>query len=364
VRGLAAVVERIALAADALTGLPRAFPAPYFDTWIGLARARAVISAERLGVFSALPGTTDEIALRCGVEPDRLEVLLGALRALRYTRQRGRRWHPTRRTRNHFGPNAPRPMGATVGELAARNWEALTGLEEVLRGGQPAGLHELPADDPTWDGYQAAMTELAPVSAKTLLDAMPTAPLRILDIGGGPGTVAIAAARRWPECEVTIMELEPAAMRGRERLAATGLADRVRYVVDEAAAPARGEEFDVAVVANVLHNLGRTDAIELLARAASMARRVIVLELDGTSTQVSALASLSFCAWMGSRTFESDELTAMVSSAGIREVEIRRPPGLPGSIVLSGRGLPPDRRRTARSRVLNGGGGIRTLGGP
>lgn len=144
---LAAVAERIGLAFDGLLGLPAPYPGPYMDTWLGAIRARALISATRVGVFDALPGTTAQVASRTGCDQQRLEVLLEALRALRYVRIRRSTWCATRRTRALFGAGARMPLDATVGSLAATSWDMLGGLEDVLRGGDPPGLHDGSPDE-------------------------------------------------------------------------------------------------------------------------------------------------------------------------------------------------------------------------
>jgi SAM-dependent methyltransferase len=336
---VAALGERAALAVDTLVGLPAPYPGPYMDAWLGLIRARALISAVRLGVFEALPGTTPEVAARTGCQAERLDVLLEALQAMRYVRRRRGRWRATRRTRASFGPAAALPLGATVGSLAASNWEVMAGLEDVLRGGAPPGLHDGSPTPAVWGGYQAAMVELNAMVAAPVLAALGH-PRRLLDIGGGPGSFAAAACERWPDTEVVIADLPQAASLGRERITAAGLADRVRYVDGDARTSDVGSAYDAVTLLHVLHNVDRETGVGLLraaGRAAAPTGTVTVLEIEGTRTLVGTLGSLTFCGWMGARAWVAADLEAMAAEAGLTGLRVRRPLRLGGSLLLQAR---------------------------
>jgi hypothetical protein len=328
---LAALGERGALAADAVVGLPAPYPGPYMDVWLGLIRARALITAVRIGVFDALPGSTEELAARCDCDAERLEVLLAALHALRYVRPG---WRATRRGRAYFGPKAALRLDATVGALSAANWDQLSGLDDVLRGADPPGLHDGAADADTFAGYQAAMTELITLSAPVVLKRLGR-PRRLLDVGGGPGTFAAQACARWPGLEVTIADFPDAAALGRERIAGAGLADRVTYVEGDARTSALGTGHDAATLINVLHNVDRDTGVGLLAAAGRAAERVVVCEIEGTRTQVGTLASLTFLSWMGSRAWTGEQLAAMARDAGLRNIRLHRPVRLAGGVLVT-----------------------------
>lgn len=340
--GLAAAVERVGLAADVVIGLPAPYPGPYMDAWIGVIRARALISAVRVGLFDALPGTTGQLAKRTRCDPQRLEVLLEALRAMRYVRLRRATWRATRRSRTSFGASARMPLKATVGSLTASNYDVLQGLDDVLRGYEPPGLHDSSTLPEVWDGYQAAMIELNAMVAGPTLAAL-AQPRRLLDIGGGPGSFAIAACRRWPEAEVVIADLPQAAALGRPRVAAAGLDQRISYIEGDARGSDLGRaRYDAVTMLNVIHNVDRNTGVALLRAAANAAGpqgTVTVLEIEGTRTLLGTMASLTFCAWMGSRAWTGAQLSQMATDAGLRDVRLARPARLLGNVLLQGRGL-------------------------
>jgi demethylspheroidene O-methyltransferase len=75
--------------------------------------------------------------------------------------------------------------------------------------------------------YSKLMSASQPLIAEELLDAYPLKRhARLLDIGGGEGRFAIAAARRHPHLQVSVFDLPAVAERARAQFAAQGIADR------------------------------------------------------------------------------------------------------------------------------------------
>jgi demethylspheroidene O-methyltransferase len=75
--------------------------------------------------------------------------------------------------------------------------------------------------------YSKLMSASQPLIAEELLDAFPfKRPTRLLDIGGGEGRFALAAARRHPHLQVSVFDLPAVAERARAQFAAHGIADR------------------------------------------------------------------------------------------------------------------------------------------
>ncbi|MFL5953023.1 MAG: class I SAM-dependent methyltransferase [Gaiellaceae bacterium] len=60
---------------------------------------------------------------------------------------------------------------------------------------------------PEWDATRVSKERLAAIAAA--LDALPSGPRRALDVGTGSGAVARLLAERWPDAEVTGVDLSP-----------------------------------------------------------------------------------------------------------------------------------------------------------
>lgn len=184
------------------------------------------------------------------------------------------------------------------------------------------------------------MAELNAMVADPVLGTLGR-PRRLLDIGGGPGSFAIAACSRWPEVEVVIADLSPATEIGRQRIAAAGVSGRVRYVEGDARTSGVGSGYDAVTLLNVIHNVDRETGVGLLRAAGAAAGpegRVTVLEIEGSRTQIGTLASLTFCAWDGARAWTGGQLATMAQEAGLRDVDIKRPARIAGSVLLQAAG--------------------------
>jgi demethylspheroidene O-methyltransferase len=78
------------------------------------------------------------------------------------------------------------------------------------------------------DPYSALMATSMPLVADEILDAYSLARHScVLDVGGGEGAFAAAAAARWPHLKLKVFDLPAVAQRARRQLAARGLSDRI-----------------------------------------------------------------------------------------------------------------------------------------
>lgn len=338
----AAVLERVGLALARLGLEPSAMPAPFYDGYLGLIAARTVLAGTRLGVIAALverPADAESLAARLGLDAERLDVLLTALTSLGYVRRhRDGRFTATRRSRRWLGGGGV-GVEAIVGELAYGAWERMGSLEEVLAGGEPAGWHEVEADDPLWGGYQRAMAEMEAMTAPALAATIPAeSPRRLLDLGGGPGLHAAEMCRRHPGLRATVLDLEGATRHARPL-------GGVTFVTDDLFEADLGEGYDLVTAHSLLHNFPRDRCLALLRRAREALAPgglLAVQELERApsgraGTLMASLGGVAFLTSMGSRTYTADELSAMVSEAGFVGVELRRPPRLASNVVVLAR---------------------------
>ncbi|MDG4797242.1 class I SAM-dependent methyltransferase [Micromonospora sp. WMMD1082] len=110
----------------------------------------------------------------------------------------------------------------------------------------------------SWDRQQEAYLPDREHRFTTMLDAVDairdTAPPRLLDLAGGTGTISLRALRRFPDAEVTLVDLDPALL----ALATASLGDRAAIVSADlgkpdwpAALPHR--RYDAVLTATALH---------------------------------------------------------------------------------------------------------------
>jgi SAM-dependent methyltransferase len=118
------------------------------------------------------------------------------------------------------------------------------GAWRVMRGPVRANFDALA---PVWDATRAGGHRLLPMQAA--LEEIP-ARTRVLDLGTGTGVVARLASERWPEAEVTGVDLSPKMVAEARRLATS---DRQRYeVADSTALPFPDARFDAVLMNNMI----------------------------------------------------------------------------------------------------------------
>jgi demethylspheroidene O-methyltransferase len=203
-----------------------------FDLVAGFAYSQVLFACVRLKLFDALaagPRATDDLSRASGVAPDALGRLLAAAASLGLVEARGAgRWG--------LGPlGAPmvaHPAIAAMVEHHATLYRDLADPVGLLRGERAAALsgywpYADTAPEAAPEALEALMTATQPLVAGQVLDAYPLRRhRRLLDVGGGEGAFAIAAAERAPHLGLMLFDLPAVAERARRRFEAAGLASR------------------------------------------------------------------------------------------------------------------------------------------
>jgi demethylspheroidene O-methyltransferase len=180
-------------------------------------------------------------------------------------------------------------------------------------------------------GYSALMTATLPPLADELLDAVPLRGRRaLLDVGGGEGTFAAAAARRHPHLACTVFDLPPVAARGRRRLAEAGLGGRVRAVGGDFQRDALPTGADVATLVRVCLDHDDATVAALLRRvreALAPGGMVVIAEPLAGVAGAEAVGDVYFAYYLRAmgrgRARRADEFRALLRDAGFRRVRVR-----------------------------------------
>jgi malonyl-CoA O-methyltransferase len=103
---------------------------------------------------------------------------------------------------------------------------------------------------PQWDAMRTAGHN---ESLHAALDAVPAPPRRVLDLGTGTGTAARAIAARWPDAEVTGVDVSERMLAEARRLLPPELAGRVRFQhADASSLPFADGSFDLVTLSNMI----------------------------------------------------------------------------------------------------------------
>lgn len=144
-----------------------------------------------------------------------------------------------------FRHHVMRDVGAQLGERV-RSGQAAAPAGEAMRQGWAEAARLQIAQE------QRAITAEA---AGALVAALPefSSARRLLDLGGGPGLVAVALARLQPRLQGVVFEYEETAEVAREYIAAAGLSQRLSAVGGDIASDDLGEGYDLVWCSSVLH---------------------------------------------------------------------------------------------------------------
>lgn len=241
--------------------------AEVFDLVAGFVYSQVLVACVRLDLFRLLaagPLPIETIAERTGLGLDAATRLLDAAVALRLAERRaggyglGVRGAPlagnaavAAMVEHHalLYADLADPVALLRGGFRTRLAAYWPYAEAIAEGGAPKG------DASQVAAYSALMSASQPLVAEEILAAVPFAShRRLLDVGGGEGTFAIAAARRAPNLEVVTFDLPAVAERAKGRFAEAGLAHRATAVGGSFLADALPEGADVVTLVRVLHD--------------------------------------------------------------------------------------------------------------
>jgi 2-polyprenyl-3-methyl-5-hydroxy-6-metoxy-1,4-benzoquinol methylase len=342
------IPERLALATGKV-------PVPFLDALYGPIKARVVMAAVRLGVIDALRDgshTAAEIAPPLGLDADALDLLLRVLVVADYVEQDGERYSLTKLARHTLLTGAVMEMrGALMWNYT--QWELIGRLEEVLRSGRGVDFHTTLDDAVAWSHYQRAMLEIARLDAPLLARwvPVPQGATRLLDVAGSHGLLGAAICRRHPPLRSTVVDLPRALEAARALAREAGHADVVEHRPGDILQDDLGQDFDVALLANILHHFQPAAIATILNRVRAALRAggtVALWELErpkrgSKATDGDGAALFSRITSTGGA-YHGDEYAAWLRQNGFESVRIRRPWQSPGSVLI-----------TARSAAREGG---------
>ena len=244
--------------------------------------------------------TLGALSRELSMVPRRLHKLLDALEAMVLVERCDPASNePIEETRYRSTEPLVEAARATVGadslerDRDGQPWRALHGrLGEVVRGGQgiapelfawpPATPEQVARFAKSMAAGVAPIAESFRVAGPMLFDALERdGVVRVLDVGGGDGTLARALAEHDPRLHVDVYELPELEPLARAKLASSPAKDRLGFRAGDVFAHALPEGYDAICFVRILHDWPADDARRLLAKAWDALRpggRVIVCE--------------------------------------------------------------------------------------
>jgi hypothetical protein len=181
---------------------------------------------------------------------------------------------------------------------------------------------DLSSDTARSASYAAQMGADVGAWAPAIVSAYDWGPLgRVVDVGGGNGTLLIALLGEYPALRGTVVELPEPADAARKALTAAGLAERADVVVGsyyDPLPPGAGGYVLSAIIHNWNDEATRT-IFRRCAEAAGSTGEVFVVEKIGADGEsLNTEMDLRVLAYFGGRERGLAELTALAADAGLR----------------------------------------------
>jgi SAM-dependent methyltransferase len=299
-----------------------------------------IMAAHELDIFRELgegPATLEQLASRLNLPERSLGILLRACVALKLVILQDSQYSNSPLATETLVPGEPGYLGRLVGKEAFF-YNAWGGLVDCVRADRPAmpSIKVRAREDPeTTRNFLLALDDIAVLfSGEFDLHLDLTGCQRLLDVGGGVGSFAIALARKYPELTATILDLSEVVSWAREFVAESGMSERILVEPADFMSDPFPEGYDAILLSNIFHDHASTVNQGLLAKAhqaLAPGGRVVVyeflLEPDRVSPAVSAVfAVMMLVENLGGNVYTGQDISSWMEGAGFGDISITRLP--------------------------------------
>ncbi|AZV92882.1 hypothetical protein CBF45_03370 [Bordetella sp. J329] len=291
----------------------------------------------RLFAYTQNQVTAAELAERLGMEARRLgywlELLWGMGLLQREQGSDGGDLYLTHPEMDPWlNPDSPHYCGdallfrhQTLRQAGARLHQQLTG--------QPAARPPLSAEEIQQNWADAARLHIGQeqrnVTTETALRLLGgwqqgRGPGRLLDLGGGPGWVAIALAQHWPQWHGVVFEYPAVAQVAQENIEQAGLAQRLKAVGGDVGQDDFGKDYDMIWCSSVLHFVQDIPALLARLHDALAPGGVLVCchaEINREAADLAVLQYYLNLRMQGRSVLDAGHTASLLQQAGFSEVE-------------------------------------------
>jgi hypothetical protein len=316
------------------------------DISLGFAVSQTFFSACQLGLFEALsagPATTEQLAERLGIHPLGCRRLLAALQQLGLVERDGDCYRNSA-LGQYCTAGSPVPLEplAMWGSPFYHMWEFLpnalreygprwqqalgTSAQEIF-----AALYEDPA---RLRRFTQLLTAMGQAQGQAIAERVDFGPYRcLLDVAGGPGSIAIPIGRRYPHLRGIIMDLAPVCAIAQEHITHNGLDARFTTAAADLFAGPYPSGADVILLGFILHDWDDDVCRQILRQcfaALPPQGTLLVVEKVLNNDYLGATAALMMDLHMlvvsapGGRERSEAEYRTLIEQTGFTEIEIVR----------------------------------------
>ncbi len=250
-------------------------PSPdlFFKTVKMYQQTAALKAALELGVFTAIGNgcvTASAIAVQCDTSTRGMRMLCDALVVFEFLVKAEDSYGLTAESAMFLHAQSPDYLGGVTDYLLSPMMaEAFAHLTTAVRKGGTALKNDgfLASDHEAWLRYAQAMTPVIQLPARLMaeqIDVRADRPLKVLDIAAGHGLFGIAFAQRNVHTHVTVLDWPNVLSVAKENARKLGVWDRFSVVEGSALTVDFGANYDVVILANLLHHFDRETCVQVL----------------------------------------------------------------------------------------------------
>jgi acetylserotonin N-methyltransferase len=310
---------------------------PIWDLWLSMHYFPAITAADEIGLFACLGDGAqglEELAAKINADPRALRIHLGLLAALGMVEKRMGLYRATQVARSYLHPKSPYYWGAVLQSHS----ESLPAHDQLLDMLRLKKKSQTGASVEAWEAGELTLERARSIArfmhAHSLAAATAAARTavfdgvtRLLDVGGGSGVFAIAAARSRPRMHATVLDIAAMCVAAEEYVAKAGVKNVDSIAVDMFRDP-WPDGYDGLFFSNIYHDWSEETCAELSAKAFAAlpsGGRIVLHEqlmsdnYDGPATTAS-FSMLMLLRTRG-RQYSLPELTAILDAAGFTDVQ-------------------------------------------
>jgi ubiquinone/menaquinone biosynthesis C-methylase UbiE len=303
--------------------------------YLGFISSRVILTANGLRIFDNLKkaSSAKEIAGKLGLDARATEILLDALTGIGLlSKGRDSRYRNTPIS-NRYLVKGHRLYQGDIVKHASTMWQNFSALDEVVLTGRPSRRgfdHE---------SFIMGMHNLTVLRTEGLIKAVGLKGVKaMLDLGGGPGTNAIAMAKKG--VQATVFDL-PATIKIAKKVARHEGVKGIRFIEGDFHVDSLGAGYDLVLLSQIFHAFSAEENIALLRRcktAVNLDGRVVIQEFPinemRTAPPHSALFSVNMLVGTEKgRCYSPKEMKRWLEETGFKNIVIKY---LPETVVITG----------------------------
>ncbi len=309
-----------------------------WDLWLSMHYLPAATAADELGIIDALcarPMTLDELLQDLSLNRRALGVTMSVLCALNLAARRDGVYHPTSVARAYLRSDSEYYWGPLFSSY--KNSSSIhEQLINLLKSGD-GGVRDRPSDG--WEAGKITPDAAAFIAKFMHAHSLPAAVAaarsgvfrgvkKLLDVGGGSGVFAIAAAQRNKALHASVMDLDTMCDAAQEIfISESGVGDRVDTIAVDMFREDWPKGYDALFFSNIFHDWNEEINATLSKKAYDVlpsGGRIFLHEMLMNDNEDGPLATASFSMLMlrgtKGKQYTLRELTTILEGAGFADV--------------------------------------------